>query len=152
MLPRQLCVVFVFAASCEGPSEPLKSTARLVQPVATATKFTGESCAKEGVSVCRPGPRGEPASCFHYGPGLDEKGEDPWFVCTTTCATDRDCPLEFTCVDLLPGRGNRVCAPRPDFQPKRALPRPPAPLDPPTPPAPSIPLRSVPLSGDGGTP
>ncbi len=122
-------LVLVAACSFEEPARPLKSTARVVHPVVTAQKSAGESCANEGVSVCRRGAHGETPVCLHYGPGLRADGTDENFVCSTTCTRTNDCALEFECVSL-GGAGKRVCAPRAGFAPRVALARPTAPADP----------------------
>lgn len=113
-----LAVLFVGCNLAE-PQQPLKSTGRFVQPVTAAFKATGLDCSIEGSSVCLPGPRGERALCFHYGPGLQADGGDPGYVCTTTCERDADCMEEFLCRPVVAG-DTKVCMPNRDFVPKVA--------------------------------
>jgi hypothetical protein len=120
---RLLCLASVLFAGCEW-QEPLKKTARVVEPVSTAYRVAGEPCHREAASVCLPGPRGLMGLCFHYGPGLDRQGNDTNYVCTNACDSDADCIAEFRCRSLAPGQGNSVCAPPPGFQPRRGTPRP----------------------------
>ncbi|MBL8953881.1 MAG: hypothetical protein JNK82_24100, partial [Myxococcaceae bacterium] len=121
--------VLLVACNLEGSPPPLKSTARVIKPVLTATKSTGESCAQEGVSVCRPGPNEEEPLCLHYGPGIRDDGTDPGFICTHACSRTNDCELELECIAIVPGAG-KLCAPRSDFVPHVVTARPRLPPDP----------------------
>lgn len=152
---RRLVVVVVAAlfAACnltETP-QPLRSTGRLVQPVAAAFKATGLDCSAEGSSVCLAGPRGERGLCFHYGPGLQADGGDPGYVCTTTCERDADCMDEFFCRPVVAGDG-KVCMPHRDFVAKVARQRPTrADRSSPTSSSPPADPQGSPMGHDGGT-
>lgn len=71
------------------------------------TKSLGEDCTEGGQAECKD----QGAVCFHYQ-------SDParGYVCSVPCASDADCPVDWTCMSMLPGvEGSRYCSPPPTW-------------------------------------
>lgn len=123
---RFVVVVLALLGACnlaEPERPPLRSTARVVQAVASPFLATGLDCHAHGSTACLPGPRGEPAVCFHYGPGLQDDGSDPGYACTfANCQKSADCFEGMECGTVIAGDA-KLCIPRKDFVPHVALPR-----------------------------
>ena len=89
-----------------------------------ATAQAGERCFEHGVGDCATAAvAGATVTCLHVKPQPDD--QDAW-VCTRTCSSDEECPLEFTCRAAHPDPSVQAsyCVPPTNWTPKVAQARP----------------------------
>lgn len=124
---------------------PEPTVLRAWQPLAmepgAVPKRLGEDCLRNGRAGCIDG------ACVRVG----MPGEATERVCSKSCESEDDCPLEWGCVRMLPFEAAGICAPPRGFQ-KGVVTRVRPPRAPrPAPPTPFAPPVTLSAAVDGGT-
>lgn len=140
-----LCVAVLGSSNCsrggpEEPGTPPQLTVRQAVVSAAPTRAVGEDCTRGGASECRSG------RCLHYKP---EPGGG--YVCSRTCASDAECPEEFSCRSWYPGEEG-WCTPPASWAARPARDRPVHPAAGPMPKREAPPAASQTAFFDAGTP
>lgn len=109
-----VCIGLVTASACTSQSEPdlnRVTTRAGLQAASTPTLDVGESCEAQR-NLCKSG------HCL----ATTVSGR-PAFICTTLCASDSDCAVDFSCGEVAPRA--YACVPPSTWLPTKATARPP---------------------------